>query len=194
MEFPNITDILILLLGNGLIIALFGFYFQRQQHISQKDFEARKEARDYYKTLYGHIAIMDELTKSYLRSVSPNQERKAETLCFENGSIEVQTSEKILGRYKIAYSTFSSYYLKSVGIGLEIFVPLQLRDLLGDLWGKAKRFDDNPALLENKRLVSEFNATAKKTTDYMERLFGLKEDWLYSVKQKVTELRKNNKR
>jgi hypothetical protein len=185
------TATLEIIIGNGVItaiaVAVLGYIFQRQQHNAEKDFEARSEAREYYKKIYGHIAIIDEITKSYVRSLQEGQEGKADVLCYENCSIEVQSSAKILERYKKAYSDFATYYLKSSSEGYEIFVSKKLRDLFGSFWRNAMLFDIHPELLKDKNKVREFNNIAEKTTDYMEELFGLKEDWRYVTKTKLSK-------
>jgi len=186
----NTLEIIAIVLGNGaltaIIVAILGYAFQRQQHISEKDFEARKEARDYYKTIYGHIAVIDEITKSYLRSAEESQ-GKTDVFCFENGNIEVQTTARILESFKEAYMKFSTYYLKSSSLGYEIFISKQLRDLLSEFWKMSMIFYNHPELLANKIEVRKFNIKAEQTTDCMERLFGLHENWRYSARIKLNK-------
>ncbi|MGD0995174.1 MAG: hypothetical protein ABR909_06585 [Candidatus Bathyarchaeia archaeon] len=171
MSYANIVDILTIIFGSSALITLIGYAFQYNQHKSEKDFEARKVAQEYYMTLYGYIGVLDELTKSYLRSI---QDGKAEVFSYDNGLIEVQTSEKILDNYKNKYVNFASFYLKKSCEGYEIFVSKKLKGLLIKFWKTAKIFYDEPSSLKNKQTVEKFNNAAKETTDSMEKLFGLK--------------------
>jgi hypothetical protein len=108
MEYPSTIELLLLVFGNGILVTLIGFAFQHHQHNSERDFEARKVAREYYMTLYAHIGIIDELTKSYVRSINNG---KAEVFSYEKCLTEVQTSAKIFENYKLAVTKFTEFYL-----------------------------------------------------------------------------------
>ena len=122
----TILEVLAIILGNGALIALVGYGFQYQQHKSEKDFEARKDAREYYKTIYGHIAILADLAKGYGASLSTGE---AEVSEFNECRFCIMPSEKILTNYSESYLKFEAYYLKTKKEGHEIFISRKLQKL-----------------------------------------------------------------
>ena len=164
------------------------------KNINQKKIlRPRKDPRKYYKTLYGHIAIIDEITKCYVKSLKDVAEGKIAAISYENYLIEVQTSDKFLENFKKAYVNFTRYYVKTSSQGYEIFLSKKLRDQLGEFWQSAIWFNDNPPLLQDAREVEKFNKLNEETTDYMEKLFGLKDDLGWIISRKLTNLWKRTR-
>jgi hypothetical protein len=162
--------ILTLIIGNGAVVAIVTLVFNYYKHKSEKDFEARKEAKDYYMTLYSHIAILDELMRAYQRSAETG---KAKVFTKECKYIELPSGE-ILDNFKEAYTAFSSYYIKKKCEGYEIFVSKKLKDLLIKLWSCVKTFYEDDKRMQDKKEVEYVHKIAEKTTEHMEKLFGLK--------------------
>jgi len=171
MEFDWITFLLTFLLGNGVLITIFGFFFNWLQSKSQRDFEARCEARKYYMTLYGHIAILDEFARGYPRSLKNG---KAKVFMFKECKIGELTSKQILDEFKKAYDDFSRFYIKTKWEGCEIFVSKKLKKLLRKFWIKAKTFYEDTTEMKDEKQIENFHRLAKKTGHIMEKLFGLK--------------------
>ena len=191
MEF-NYIEILTLLLGSGFILSIITLVYNWQQskiqnkiqdrresnanniqdrrEVAARDFEARKIAQAYYMGLYSHIAILDELIRGYHGSI---QDGKAQIFDFKECKYVELQSRQILENYKEAYLTFSGFYIKKKCEGYEIFVSDELRKLLIDFWYDAKTFYEDSEQMRNKEAIDEFHAIAEKTTNCMEKLFGL---------------------
>lgn len=174
MEFDQITFFLTFFLGNGLLIAIFTFITNWIQSKSQRDFEARQKASEYYMTLFGQIAILDELARGYPRSLTKEAKGKAAVFKFNEHEFGELTSKQILERYNEAYENFSSYYIKKKSEGYEIFIEEKLGKLLSKLWISAKTFYDDNAEMKDEKQIEKFHNLAKKTVGKMEKLFGLK--------------------
>ncbi len=171
MELDLIIFLVTLFLGNGLLIAIFTLIFNWLQNKYQRDFEARSEARKYYMTLYGHIAILDELARGYPRSI---ENGKAAVFIFKDCKLGERTSIQILDEFKKAYEGFSSFYIKTKCKGYEIFVSKKLKKLLSKFWIEAKTFYEDNTEMKSEEKIEDFHRLAEKTTNIMENLFGLK--------------------
>ena len=162
--------ILALVIGNGAVLTIITLIFNHYQHKSEKDFEARKEAKEYYMKLYGYIAILDELIGAYQRSIETGK-AKVFTKDFKYTEL---SSEEILGNFKNAYEAFSSFYIEKKNAGFEIFVSEKLRKLLIEFWGNVKTCCEDEEQMKDKKEVDVVQKAAEKTANCMEKLFGLK--------------------
>lgn len=174
MEFPDLAAILAIILGNGAVIALIEIYFKHSEHKSGLDFEARKEAKEYYMTLYAHIAVLDELAMGYHESTKNGKDGTAKVFSFTSNTCNERNSQTILNEFKLAYSAFSSYYIKNKSKGYEIFVSQKLAKALITFWVYAQTFDEDGNTLKDKKKIDDFHKTAKKLAQRMSKLFGLK--------------------
>lgn len=172
-ESVNAIDyVAIISIITSSVIAVLVLAFNYLEKTSERDFEARKGARKYYRILYAHIGILDEITKSYIRSL--REKGNAEVFSYKECKLIVHSSEAILEDYKKAYAEFFNFYLKKACLGYEIFISKKLKELLIEFWKRAKIFDDDLTKMKDKNAVTEFNGIAEETTNYMEKLFGLK--------------------
>jgi hypothetical protein len=171
MLLSDYLTILTIILGNGAIVAIIGLVFRYYEHKSQKDFEARKEAKEYYMKLYALIAILDELIRAYQRSIKKG---KAEVFIFKECRYNELTSKEILDDFNEAYEAFSAYYIKKKCEGYEIFVSEKLAKLLIEFWNSVKTFYEKSKLMEDEKKTDSAHKIAKDLTKNMEKLFGLK--------------------
>ena len=182
MEFADWVAVFTLLGGSGIIatgVTLLYNYRQDKIKIAieekrdalARDFEARREAKDYYKKMYGHIAILDELMRGYLRSVETG---KARVFTFNKCEYVEIPSKRILEEFKAAYVDFSAYYINKKCEGFEIFISLELKELLIEFWNNVQAFYEDENQMKNKKEVENAHSIAEKTTEYMEKLFGLR--------------------
>jgi len=187
----SLLEILAIILGNGALIALIGYLFQYQQQKSQTDVEARKEARDYYKAIYGHIVILVDLAKKYCESLSKG---KIVATDFEQCKFSRMTSETIIENYGKAYLEFEGFYIKTMKEGMEIFVSEKLQKLLFSFWHYSLAFYDDNKLLQDKKQIINYCKIADQTTDYMDKLFGLKRGGIeLSLKKEKMDVTQNLK-
>jgi len=182
MEFADWMAILTLLGGSGIIATGITLLYnwkqsklereiqdrrdatankiQDRREATARDFEARRDAKRYYMRLYARIGILDEMTKSYKRSLQ--EKGNAEVFSYEECKLVVHTSEAISEDFKKAYAEFLSFYLKKACLGYEIFVSKKLRELLIEFWKRAKGFNDDVTKMKDEKAVTEFNTIAEK--------------------------------
>ncbi len=183
MEFADWIAVITLLGGSGIITTGVTLLYNHLQNHNQiaieekrdaiaRDFEARKEAKEYYKKIYGHIAVLDELMRGYVRSID---EGKARVFTFKKCEYAELPSAKILEEFRLAYANFSSYYIKMKCAGFEIFVSKELKQLLIRFWDRVQAFHEDEKQMASKKEVEGAHLIAEETTEYMEKLFGLRE-------------------
>ena len=164
------ATVITLLVGNGVIVGLITIVFDWHQNNVQRDFEARREAKNYYLPLYGHIAKLDEFVGGYIRSLETG---KAKMFEFENYDHSELTSQEILDNFKNCYGEFSKFYIKKKSEGYELFITDKMKEVLMTFWCEAQNFYDNNDELKHSDNVRKFRKLAGDLTDIMEELFGL---------------------
>lgn len=135
--------------------------------------EARKDAKEYYMKLYGHIAILHELIRAYPVSI---EKGKAEVFSFEDFTTIELAPKEIVDEFKKAYCAFLRFYVEKKKEGFEIFVSESLQELLIKFWKKAKKFYEEPKTMQNCTEIEDFVKLALESAECMEKLFGLKEE------------------
>jgi hypothetical protein len=158
---------------------------------SKKHYEARKEARDYYQTLYGHIAYVEQMMSAYIGAVkecmtsdvtSSEALEKIESKVFikDKGFVSLPFSE-VRTQVKDAYDNLLSYYNQKRCEGFEIYNSVYLNENLIRFFYNAssvkfiKDFqgpqDYDSKNFESIMLAKEFSEHIR---EHMQELFGLK--------------------
>jgi len=172
MELTELATIIgIVTAVTTILTGIFNFIFRYFEKKSDRDYEARRKAEDYYRPLYGHIAVLDELARGYPRSLETG---KAKVFSFKNCKYKELTSKEILDEFKESYDEFASFYIKKKCEGYELFVSEKLKNALNDFWIKAKSLHENNEKLKDNEEIDAFHKSAEETTKIMEKLFGLK--------------------
>jgi len=172
MELTELATIIgIVTAITTILTGVFNFVFRYFEKKSDRDFEARRKAEDYYRPLYGHIAVLHELATGYHRSLETG---KAKVFSFKNCEYKELTSKEILDAFKESYDEFSSFYIKKKCEGYELFVSEKLKTSLRDFWIGAKSLYENNERLKDSKEIDAFKKSAEETTDIMGKLFGLK--------------------
>jgi hypothetical protein len=176
MEFNSWLPVLTILIGNGAILGVFTLVFNYYKLKSDRDFEARKTAKDYYMKLYGNIAILDELSRGYQRSIEVGKAKVFTKECkyLDECTYTELSTDEILERFRDAYKEFSSHYIQNKYKGYEIFVSQNLAKLLIKYWAGLNSCFDDTKLMEKEKEVEALHKIAEKITKQMEELFGLK--------------------
>jgi hypothetical protein len=178
--------ILTLLGGSGVIVSLATLLYNWRQSVIQskiqdrrealqRDFEVRRDAKDYYMNLYAYVAILLELATGYRRSIESEQQMTA-ILSFKDKKYEKYSSQQILIQFQDAYQSFSKFYIEKKQCGYEIFIPPKLAVLLIEFWKATQIFHDDPETLSNNRAIDNFKQVCAQLTDCMEKLYGMKVD------------------
>jgi len=152
----------------GIIGILVKSYLDSRKEKNKMEFLARQEGREFYRLLYGRIAVLHELILGYSRSLETG-----ETKLFVKKRYRELKSEQILKEFREAYNEFSEFYIEKKHEGYELFVSRELKEYLTQLWLEAEGFNADPKLLESKDSIKGFDNLARKTTAIMEKLFGL---------------------
>jgi hypothetical protein len=164
------AEILTLLLGSGFVLSIVTALYNWQQSKAARDFEARKEAKDYYRNLYGKIAVLDELVSGYQRSLKKG---KAKVFHVKDCLFVELSTEKILMEFKDAYVDFTNYYIAKKCEGYEMFVSTKLKKLLIMFWKGVRSFYEKEEKMKVKEEIDNVHLLAEKATNHMEELFGL---------------------
>lgn len=189
LDWATIATIIV---GNGAVVAIITLVFTlhqnkvqrnfegRQNELRQqfearqdnlrRDFEARREAKDYYRPLYGHVAMLHELAIGYFRSLD---KRKIRVFDFDNLTYIELTSDKILLAFNQAYNNFSKFYIKKKSEGYELFISESLKKSLMNFWCEAQSFNEDSELMKKSERIAQFTEFAEDATNTMEELFGL---------------------
>jgi hypothetical protein len=137
------------------------------------DMKRRESAEDYYKPLYGHISVLIEYGKAYFRSAKNGSEMLF-VFKGKDSYFGEQTKKEILGLFKESYESFCSFYIGKKAEGYEIFITEEMEINLIAFWQIAKTFYENPKVMEDKKKIDEFDKSADKAFDSMEKVFGLR--------------------
>ena len=193
------NEILTIVLGSGALITLittiFTWFKEHEVRISQNaledkrtaaqnaledkrtatalDLKRRELAKDYYKPLYGQIAVLVEYGKAYGRC-NPDESESVFVFNGNKSYFGELPQDKILELFKKSYEQFSSSYIKNKSEGYEIFIPKELEENLITFWKSAKSFDKNPQEMKKDEEIKKFKQCADEIHDLMEKLFGLK--------------------
>jgi hypothetical protein len=171
------ATILTIIIGNGAVIAVATLLINYYTNKSQKQLEARKEAKEYYMTLYGKIAYVQNLITGALGAVVavPGQEDVG-TIAYvkQKGTVELPKSE-VINLLNEAHFDLLDYYEQKNCEGYGIFVSRKLRKLLSEFFEIMSRA--RAVARENTvdyRLMSEASTSLDEIRKYMEKIFGLK--------------------
>jgi hypothetical protein len=137
------------------------------------DLKRRELAQDYYKPLYGQIAVLVEYGMAYGRC-KPDESESVFVFNGNKSYFGELPQDEILELFKNSYKQFSSSYIKNKSEGYEIYIPKELEENLITFWTDAKSFYKNPQEMKNAEKIKKFKQCADETHDLLEKLFGLK--------------------
>ncbi|MFX0201005.1 MAG: hypothetical protein ACFFCW_33210 [Candidatus Hodarchaeota archaeon] len=171
------NDILTIVLGSGALISLITTFITwfKESLVSARalDLQRRELALDYYKPLYGHIAVLVEYAKAYCRC-NPDESESVFVFNGNKSYFGELPQDEILELFKKSYTQFSSFYIEKKSEGYEIFITEKLEENLITFWKIAISFNENPQEMKNAEKINEFDQRADKTHKFMKKLFGLK--------------------
>lgn len=169
----DFVAILTIIIGNGALITAVTLFLNYHTSKSETRLQARKEAHEFYLTLYSNIAYLEELMSAYGMSKSNG---KANVFIRDHGLIELSPNE-IAANFKKAYGDFLSYYNEKKCSGYEIFLSKRLRKLLFEfqtlfLFDIARGGAINLENMESQREYAHH--IVLEIREQMEKAFGLK--------------------
>jgi hypothetical protein len=158
--------ILSIIVGNGVLITAVSLVLNHYEKKSETRLEARRDAHDFYFTLYSNIANLEELISAHRTSKSNG---KAQVFIRNQGYIELPRNQ-IAAEFSKAYEVFLSYYMEKKCSGYEIFLNKRLRNLLSDFQSLFR----SGINLENMTRYGDANHIVSEIREQMEKAFGLK--------------------
>ena len=131
------------------------------------EFEMRKEGREYYLPLYGHLAKLTDLVVGYVRAL---ETRKAQIIVDKG--YKYLDSNEIINQYNQAYEDFSTFLGQSRKKGYELFLPLELSHSMEEILGYSTFFHEEKKwdLKNAQRFAMQTDSVMKR----MEELLGVK--------------------
>jgi len=155
----------------GFSVSVIGYILNhvlrlREESIG-REFEMRREGRDFYLPLYGFLADLNDLVSAYTRAV----EKGKAQLLIEQGFKYLKPNE-IVARYKKRYEKFTKFMATSREKGYELFLPLDLSYTLRDVWGLGDFLYEEGKW--DKKLARDFDDSSTKAMNRLEELLGLK--------------------
>jgi len=173
------VTILTIVVGDGALIAIVTLLFNYFVQKSEARLEARKDAREFYMTLFGKIVYIEDLLNAYLQPKEPSSVMPSSVIVSnvipggkvfirEKGYVEL-SPEQIKSHFGEAYKDFLTYYTKKRCDGYGIFVSKKLRDRLL-AFQSILTLDDT--IDENK--LTTAHKVARQIRENMEKLYGLK--------------------
>ncbi|MDR2204095.1 MAG: hypothetical protein LBE76_07370 [Nitrososphaerota archaeon] len=166
----EIINTIATILGSGLLSATITIYYQKRTHIKQMDYETRQKTLETFKKAYASISRLYEYTTAYSNSKKTGKKR---IWIFEKGTQEERTTDEIKIMYQNEYNTFIKIFIQPKNEGYELFITQKMVNNLECFWRNAREFNENTEALNDKTKIEEFNSQALKTTDCMEKMFGL---------------------
>jgi len=151
----------------SLATSYVGHLFKLREQSVSREFEMRKEGKDFYLTLYGRVAGLDDLAMSYQRSVNKG---KGQVL-VKDGFLYM-TPDEIIKHYGEAYKEFAKFMADSRDKGYELFLPRSLATSIKEMWGFADFLAE-----ESQWEISSTRRFGKLTfsvLDNIEKILGLK--------------------
>lgn len=145
-----------------------------------REFEVRKEGKEFYLPLYGYLAQLTDLVVGY---VSAQEKGKAQVIVKEG--FNYLDSNKILIRYKQVYKDFTKFLGHSRMSGHELFIPSEISSSMEYILGYSTFFYEQQAWgFENAQF---FARKADYVMKRMEELLGLKRT---SLKERLLKVKR----
>ncbi|MDR2203992.1 MAG: hypothetical protein LBE76_06840 [Nitrososphaerota archaeon] len=166
----EIINTIATILGSGLLSATITIYYQKRAHIKQMDYDTRQKTLETFKQAYASISRLDEYVTAYNNSKTVG---KKHIWIFEKGTQEERTTDEIKIMYQNEYATFIQIFIKLKNEGYELFITEKMVNNLECFWRNARAFNEDTETLNDMAKIEEFNNQALKTTDCMEKMFGL---------------------
>lgn len=132
-----------------------------------REFEVRKEGKEFYLPLYGYLAQLTDFVVGYVRA----QEIGKAQVIVEEGYKYLDSNEA-LTRYKQAYEKFTKFLSQSRKSGFELFIPSELSNLMEDILGYSTFFYEQQTW--DFKTAQRFARKTDYVMKRMEELLGVK--------------------
>jgi len=166
----GILEVAITIIGSGTLSAIATIIYQKRMQIKQLDHNTRQLALQQFQKAYASISRLTEYTQNYIDS-KPNGKK---TIWNFKEEIETEhTTDEIWQLYQDEYNTFTKIFITLKKEGYELFINKKLTKNLECFWRLTREFHEDKLLMENLKKNEEFSNHAFKTTECMEKMFGL---------------------
>jgi hypothetical protein len=169
----DFASLLTIVLGNGVLIAVFTLIFNYYTSKRERSQEARKEAKELYMTLYSHIAYVQELLNYYIISKDMSPEERVKIFTRDEGFQDLDKVE--IGTYFVeAAMILDDYIRQKICEGYGIYISTKFRKILMELGGARSAVIAARTDKEKWENLDIANEMAEKARQHMEKLFGLR--------------------
>jgi len=145
----------------GVIIGtssfLFGIlvkhFFSMREEMIKRELDTRREEKEFFMELYGHISVTTDLVNGIKRS-----SKTGETRILSEFGFKETVKDEILTKFKKSYEDFSNFQFLSRKKGYEVFFPPKFADNIAEYSGYLD------AIYEVKELNEEYYINFEKIT------------------------------
>lgn len=160
----------------GFVVSLIGYLINHLLSLREKsvirEFEMRKEGKEFFKRLYGCVAHLSDLVASYYRVINSDK-----AIMFTEKGYRMATKPEIAKEFKEAYESHVKLWYESRKKGDEIFLTLELARSMESFWGNALFLSESDVW--KKESLNTFGMVSDKIMSTIEELLGLKrKKWL----------------
>ena len=129
-----LLPILLLLFGNGIVMAAISLHSNKRTKEWERDLEAKKQANDFYLELFGKIEYIGELMRAYRIAYKDLKAGKLEkkTRVFSKYGEEELDANAILKKFSESHRDLRNYIFQKKFEGYGIFIDKELAGLLFD--------------------------------------------------------------
>lgn len=160
----------------GFVASILGYTINHILELRKesvlREYEMRKEGREFLLSLYGFLSYITDLVEGYVRAVENTGLRQGKAQVLLKRGFLFLTPNEITKEYVKKYKEFTKFMGQAREKGNEALIPLDLSYILRDFWAYADRFYEWKDWDEN--LKNHFNKHSKAAMDRIEELLGLK--------------------
>ena len=153
-----------------LFSALIGFGFKHFLEMRKEklrlEIEIRREVKDFFVCLYGHISILTELINGYHRAIEFGTTR----IINKSGFPELSGSD-IFQKFEERYTPFSSFIWENREKGIEIYFSKELADKMADFYAYIDTFHEIKEFEEKQ--LNKFQIIADGVMKELEKTLGI---------------------
>lgn len=154
----------------GALSFLFGILVKHvismREEMIKRELEMRKEEKEFFMELYGHIATMTDLVNGLKRASQSGKTR----ILKEDGFKETEETE-IVSIFQNCYLSFSKFMFSSRNKGYEVFFPKNFADNMAIYSGYLDAVYEIHKVSDD--IYASFQKIALKITANIESMLGV---------------------
>jgi len=157
----------------GLLVSLFGYCINHVLRLREarlvREFEMRKEGKDFYLPLYGFFAELGDLATGYVRAV---RQGKAQVLVKQG--FPYLTPDEIVSKFKTEFKELLKFIGEARAKGYEVLLPLELSEIIADILAIGSVLCEGGKDEWDSQLIQQFDEQLILAMNTIEELLWLK--------------------